>query len=295
VRAVILFLLGFATLGCGERKDPSEGITDDLGRVVRLPTQPARLISLAPNLTEIVYAAGAGDLLVAVTTADDYPDQIHSLPRISALPVDFESLAGLRPELVLATDQVNSPRDVRTFANLRIPVYFFSFASIDDIPRSMRVIGELTGRYAPADSAATALEARQARLAEDSRNSHRPRVLYLVSSEVLYSVGRGSYVHDMIELAGGTSITRDIPSPAPVLSEEFVLTSEADVIVGTFGADFSLAAFRDGHPSWRDLSAVDEGRVYSVPSDYFHRPGPRVFDGIDTLKTLLADVADRSR
>lgn len=283
---LILVAIVFALGGCGH-ESAHDGIRDDLGYRVDVPDPVDRLVSLAPNLTEIIFAAGAGDLLVGVTTADDYPPETEHLTRISALPVDFERLVALRPDLVVATDQVNSPRDIRTFDGLGIPVYFFSFATIDDVFEAIRTIGRITHRYPVADSAASELEQRYAAV-NNQDIEDRPRVLFLVSDEILYSFGQGSYVHDMIEAAGGASITRDIRSAAPVLSEEFVLTSSPDLIIGTFGPTFSIEALVNRRPAWRSIPAIREGNVYSIDSDFIHRPGPRVIDGIEQIARILS-------
>jgi iron complex transport system substrate-binding protein len=167
-------------------------------------------------------------------------------------------------------------------------VYFFRFDEIEDIPRAMRVLGDLAGRASAADSAASAFENELDRI-RSGRSSSRPSVLFLISSEVLYSVGDGSYVNHMIEAAGGRSLTSDISSPAPVLNEEFVISQNPDIIIGTFGQDFSLDALLRQRPAWANLEAVHARRVYSVPGDLFHRPGPRVLEGIAILNDLFRD------
>lgn len=281
-------------MGCASGGDGDGNVLrDDVGREVTVPSGIQRIVSLAPSMTEVAFAAGLGDLLVGVTTADDYPESVRELPAISALPVDFEAVASLRPDLVIATDHVNSTRDIRTFDRLGIPVYFFRFDEIGDIPRAMRVLGRLTGRESIADSAAAGFEHELERLRSGSSRSGAseppPSVLFLIDSEVLYSVGEGSYVNNMIAIAGGRSVTAEISSPAPVLTDEFVISVNPDVIVGTFGTDFSLDAILRQRPSWANLEAVRSGRVHSVPGDLFHRPGPRVLEGISSLNDLLRD------
>lgn len=263
-----------------EPADTPASFTDNLGREVVLKGPPRRVVTLAPNMTEIVYAAGAGDRLVGVTTADDYPPAIDSLPRISMLPTDFEAIAAIDPDLVLATDQVNAPREAETFEALGLPLYFFSFETLPDVFDGVRRAGQLLGTSARADAAADSLEqALDALRARTALIDERPRVLLLVGDETLYSFGAGSYVHALVEAAGGTSLTAAVETPAPVLTEEYVLDRRPDVIVGTFGPDYNPDRLRALHPTWDVVPAVRDGRVYSVDGDLLNRPGPRVVEG----------------
>lgn len=245
-----------------------------------MPRPVERVVTLAPNLTEIVFAAGAGSKLVGVTTADDYPPAVDSLARFSALPVDFEAITALRPDLVLATDQVNTPKDAATFASLDLPVYFFSFSTVDDVLASIRTAGRLLGTSdaatTAADSLAASIDSLRARTADVSQ---RPRVLFLIGDETLYAFGAQSYIHTLIELAGGRSITDELDTQAPTLSEEYVLTRQPDVIIGAFGADYDPDRLLELHPSWDVVPALQNDRVYSLNPNLLLRPGPRLVEG----------------
>lgn len=155
-----LLLVGLLLPGCG-RSDTDQSaatVTDDLDRRVRVPQAVTRVVSLAPNLTELVYAAGAGSKLVAGTTADDYPPAVDTLTRVSALPVDFEAVAMQDPDLILATDPVNPPGDTETFSSLDLPVYLFSFSSLRDVFDGLRTMGQLLGTEAVAKNRARTLQ-----------------------------------------------------------------------------------------------------------------------------------------
>lgn len=282
VLAVVLSLL-LVGGGCGpsDSQSPS-ALTDDLNRSVSLDRPVERVVSLAPNLTELVYAAGAGSTLVAVTTADDYPPAVDSLPRVSALPVDFEAIAAHNPDLVLATDQVNPPGDADTFAALNVPIYFFSFTSMDDVFDGLRRMGTLLGTKQAAADTARVLEDRLSALrahTKDLAPSERPRVLVLVGDETLYSFGKDSYVHALVDAAGGRSITASLDEAAPTLSEEYVLTEQPDVIIGAWGADYDPKRLLALHPTWDVVPALQNDRVYSLPAALLLRPGPRLVAG----------------
>lgn len=286
VRRYGLFLLFLLALGTGcEPADDSGGqstVTDDLDRTIALEPPVERVVSLAPNLTEIVYAAGGGATLVAVTTADDYPPSVDTLDRVSALPVDFEAVAAQRPDLVLATDQVNPPGDTDTFAAMDVPIYFFSFESLEDVFGAIRTAGDLLGTAAAAADTVSALEQQVSHLEARTASltpAERPRVLVLIGDDTLYSFGEGSYVHRLVALAGGRSITDTLSTESPTLSEEFVLTHKPDVIVGAWGPEYDPDRLLELHPTWDIVPALRNDRVYSLPPSLLLRPGPRLIDG----------------
>lgn len=295
-RTGLVFTLLFL-IGCGSPdadRSPSTvndtTVIDDLGRSVSLERPIDRVVSLAPNLTELVFAAGAGSTLVAVTSADDHPPAVDTLDRLSAPPIDFEAVAAKAPDLVLATDQVNPPGDTETFEALDIPVYFFSFSSLEDVFEALRTMGTLLGTQSSASDSARALEQEvdTLRTRTDSLSkAERPRVLVLVGDETLYSFGRESYVHRLVELAGGRSITDSIDTAAPTLSEEFVLAEKPDVIVGTWGPDYDPDRLLTLHPTWDVVPAIRNDRVCSLPSSLISRPGPRLVEGARRLAAHL--------
>ncbi|MGI9175269.1 MAG: ABC transporter substrate-binding protein [Rhodothermales bacterium] len=276
--------------GCGrpEPNPSATAFTDDLGRTVHVEQPVQRVLTLAPNLTEVVFAAGAGDKIPAVSTADDWPQAIDSLPRYRTFPMDFEAIAAFDPDVLLATDQINAPRDADTFTDLGIPTFFFSFENLADVARSIRDAGELLGTEARANAAADSLEAAFTTLQNRTSGvAEKPLVLLLNGDRTLYAFGQGSYTHDLIKLAGGTSATADLATPAPVLSEEFVLTAKPDVIIGAFGEGYGAADLLALHPTWDVVPAVRDGRVYSLHGDFFQRPGPRLVEGARRMALML--------
>ncbi|MCH8276255.1 MAG: ABC transporter substrate-binding protein, partial [Bacteroidetes bacterium] len=237
---------------------------------------------------EIVAAAGAFDRIVGVSNADNYPPGVADLPDFSALPVDFESVASLRPDLVLATTEVNDPRDAAMFDGLDIPIYYLSIRSLAEVFGAIETVGELLESEEAARATIDSLRVRTHRLEQLSSSvKNRPRVLFLISYETLFSFGRDSYVHDLIEIAGGESVTSDLETSAPVLSDEYVLRQAPDVIIGTFGDPFRIPDLLEAHPTWRLVPAVREGRVYSIENDLILRAGPRNIDGAYRMFELL--------
>ncbi len=283
---------------CDADRPPSDEadrktVVDDLGRSISIPAQVRRVVTLAPSVTEVLYAAGGLSKLVGVSTADDYPPSVLELPSFSALPLNFEAIVGLEPDLVLATTQVNNPRDAEVLEEMDVPTFFIQTQSLDDVLRNIRTVGSLVGTEVSArivaDSLGRIIE--QLRSITDSLSS-RPRVLVLLSEEKLFSFGAGSYMHSLIELAGGQSITAGIDHQVPVLSEEFVVQQNPDVIFGTFPENIGAAELLFFHPEWSGVPAIKNELVFSIDPDLLLRAGPRTIDGtLEILAILHPEIA----
>lgn len=270
-----------ATTGSGAADST---VTDALGRAVTFPHPPARVLTLAPNLTEIVYAVGASARLAGASPSDTYPAAVAALPRFSTYPLDHEGVVALEPELLLATDQVNSPADAAPFDLLGIPTYFFSFTRVSDVAAALRTAGHLLG--GDGEPAARQFEARVDRVRRAAEGQERPRTLLLVGDDVLYSFGRDSYASEAVRLAGGENLTDAFEGPVATVSDEWVLEQAPEVIV-VLAAPYDPARILERHPTWRNLPAVRAGRVHGVDPDLVSRPGPRLADGIARLAALF--------
>jgi iron complex transport system substrate-binding protein len=279
-----LFLL--AGQGCSKPEPPGRSLSDDTGRTIRIPDRIDRIVSIAPSATEILFAAGAGSLVVGVTDVDDYPPEIADRDRIQALPLNHESVVALRPDLVVASDQVNDPRDAVALAEMGIPTYFISIQSLPDVSRSVRAMGWLLDTQTSASAFADSLEQQLSALdARRGDNPDPPTVIFLIGDDTLFSFGPESYVHDMIQVAGGVSLTETMDTEAPILSEEFVLDAAPEVLLVAF--DSGAQGLLSKHPNWASLPAIADGRVFWIPPDLVLRPGPRLIAGTWAMSDAL--------
>ena len=282
-----LLLLGTTAVGCQDEDRPGPEyrvLIDDLERTIQIPSAKPTIITLAPSVTEILFAAGGGSTLIAVTTADDYPPDVQNIPKITAVPLDHEAVVAHGPDLVIATDQINSVRDMEALATVGIPSFFLTFNTVSDITAAIRKAGIIAGTSEYANLAADSLEDMwRSRISALRDDAVKPKILLLAGYDVLYSFGRESYTNEMIEAAGGISVTGVLEGQSAVLSDEFVLSAQPDIIVGTFGDGFEADQLLEKHPTWSILEAAKAGRIYSISPDLVSRPGPRIFDGTQQL------------
>ncbi len=260
-------------------------VRDMVGREVAVTIPPSRIVSLAPSLTEIVYALGAQDLLVGVTTFCDYPAETAKKPKVGGIiDPSLEAILTLRPDLVLATTEGNRDETVRELVRLGLSTYVVSPKNFAGVLESIVRIGELTGREEAARHLVGDLERRRARVVEATRGRPKPSVLYLVWADPVIVPGRDTLITDLIRLAGGVSISADERIEWPRLSLEQVVAKAPEVIIT---ATHNVAHVDDALRRWRDqkilLPAFKSGRVHVIDGNLVHRPGPRIVDGLEAL------------
>lgn len=281
-----LLVLVLLLAGCRAEAPAPVGFTDDLGRSVVLAAPPERVVPLAPSMTEVVAAAAGVERLVAVSPHDHHPPAVRDLPRIGIYPLDVEAVVAHRADLAVGTTQINDPADGDRLGELGVPTVYFRFERLADVPRVLRRVGALLGTEARADSAAAAFEARLAELEATRPEGPPPRTLVLIGDDVLYAFGGASYVHEMVRLAGGASLTAAFEGEGVTLSPEFVLREQPERIV-VLGVDYDPERLTRRHPAFRGLPAVVEGRVCGVDPDLIGRPGPRLVEGVAALRHCI--------
>jgi iron complex transport system substrate-binding protein len=278
---------------------PASALTvrDMLGRDVTLPAVPARIVSLVPSATEIIFSLGAEDRLVGRTDFCDYPAGVRAKPSVGGMVnPNLETLVALRPDLVIATDEGNREETVRQLARLQIPTYLVHANRIAETVDLIARIGVLTGR----EAAVPRLTGEMLRRVEAVRRAvapfPRPRVLYVLWPEPLIVPGRHSILTELIDVAGGASITAGDGDAYPRFSLEAVVARAPEVIIL---ADHSTGASTAGRPApeqWQRLAsvpAIRAGRLHSADLSILHRYGPRVPEGLETLARIIHPEAFR--
>lgn len=270
---------------------PAEAFTvrDMLGREVTLPAPPKRIVSLVPSVTETLYALGAEDLLVGVTTLCDFPPAARQKPKVGGIVnPSLEAILSLRPDLVLATTEGNRESTIQQLVELGIPTYVLSPKSFAGVLESITRIGELTGRVGDARRIVGELTRRARRVVEATRGRPTPTVLYLVWADPVVVPGRDTLITDLIRMAGAASVSADERIEWPRLSLEQVVTKAPEVILV---ATHSGPHVNDALRRWREqkilLPALKSGRVHAIDGNLVHRPGPRIVEGLEALARAI--------
>ncbi len=278
---------------------PADALTlrDMLGRTVTLPAPPARIVSLVPSVTEIVFSLGAEERLVGRTDFCDYPAAVRGKPSVGGMVnPNLETLVALKPDLVVATDEGNREETFRQLERLRIPIYLVHANRIAETIDLIARVGELTGRQADVPRLTGEMQRRIDAVRRAVAPFPRPRVLYVLWPEPLIVPGRASMLTELIEIAGGTSITAGDGDAYPRFSLELAVARAPEVIIL---ADHSTGASTAGRASpeqWQRLvsvPAIRAGRLHSADLSILHRYGPRVPDGLETLARMIHPEAFR--
>lgn len=272
-------------------------VIDDAGRTVTLAAPARRVISLIPAQTGVITILAGADVVIARTAWDRQPELQH-LPSIgNALTPSVEWLAALRPDLVVAWPDAQSRDVVRRLGDVGIPVYASRVESIAEIRSMIERLGVLLGADARADSLRTALDAQLDSVRAYVADRPRPSVLYLLNADPPMAAGPGTYIDELIEVAGGRNAFGDLRQLWPQISLEEIVRRQPDVVIRPSEAalDSPLTGMRD-RPGWRELPAVQHGRVHAVDPDFYNRPGASVGAAARRLAELIhADSAHRER
>lgn len=302
-RLVSIALLAF-TAGCERSVAPpipasaptrqssaSLRITDGLGRSIELAQPAERIVSLAPSCTEILFAIGAGEHVVGVTSFADYPPEARQREQVGGMTretINVEKILGLQPDLIFAAGTLQ--RDlIEDLIQLELCVVAFEPHSIQDILSDIRTAGILTGRSAAAQQVIRRLSDELAYLdtcVEQIPSSERPTVFYEVWERPLRTVSSSSYLGELITRAGGQNVFADLREPYPLVSEEAVVKLSPEVILAPAHPQASAAQFRS-RPAWRSVAAVERGQIVFLDENLVSRPGPRVAGALRAIAQAL--------
>ena len=253
--------------------------------------EPARrIVTLAPNLAELVWTAGAGDALVGTVEWSDWPEAVRALPRVgNAFRVDLEALASLEPDLVLAWGGGNPDHLIRRLEADGYRVEVLAPRRLEDIGRHIAVIGRLAGTEPAARRAAGRYRATLDALAAAQAGKPPLRVFFQASWRPLYTVGSGQLIGEVIALCGGVNVFADLCELAPSVSVEAVLASDPQAILTASEERGGL----DSWQRWPELAAVRYHNLFAIPGDFIARPAPRILEGARRVCAALDDARSR--
>jgi iron complex transport system substrate-binding protein len=287
IRIAISLLLATAVgllIACSpKRTQPtaSHAFTDEIGRQIVVATRPERIVSLAPSVTETLFALGLGDRIVGVTSFCDYPPEAQLKEKVGdTMRPSIERIVALDPDLVVASTASQLEQFVRNLDQVGIPVYVSNPQNIDGVLSSIDRIGELTDATARASALTEELRGRIKAVETRVARAARPRVFLILGREPLITAGGDTFISDIIARAGGRSISANEKADYPQYSLETVVAQRPEVILIQDGE-------RELPDRLKQTPAAREGRIYHFDDGVLLRPGPRIVDGLEQMAAKL--------
>lgn len=266
-------------------------VTDDNGRQLTLTASPQRIVSLSPNITEILFDLGAGSRIIGTIDQSNHPDEARQIVRIGDHHgVDIEAIVSLKPDLIISWPSGNLPRQLQTLERLGLTLYASDAQRLKDIPRTIQNLGRLTGTDERATELAGEFQRRLQSLQDRYRDRPTVSVFVQIWAKPLMTVNDQQLISDVIHLCGGRNVFGDLTTLTPRVSTEAVLQANPDVIISTSENGDDPLSLHDWH-RWPTLKATQDGRLYGIDPNIISSPTPRILDGAERMCRLL----ERSR
>jgi iron complex transport system substrate-binding protein len=262
---------------------PVRVVTDDLKRQITVPVNVKRVISTAPSVTEMIFAAGAGDRLVGVTTFCDYPEQAKSIAKIGdTMTPNMETIIALKPDIVFVSTASQIEAFMKTLDQNGIAVYVSNPTSLFDVLKNLKELGELFGTTSTTEKLVNDLQTRTTAVESAVKDKDGVRVFVQISKEPLFTIGKQSFLSSALDIASAKSVTADVETAFPKLSKETASALDPDAIILSDSPDN-----QEPNDAFKNSPAVKKGRVYKINADIISRPGPRLVDALEQIAKLL--------
>jgi iron complex transport system substrate-binding protein len=259
------------------------------GGALRLPAQAERIVTLAPNLTEMVFAAGAGDRLVGVVEYSNFPTEAQQLPRVGdAFRIDLERVITLKPDLVIAWKSGNPQAAVKKLEDLGLKVWRTEMSRLDEIADMLEHIALATGNSGYGQAMAKDFRNRLVRMRHDHADKSAVRYFFQISARPLYTISGDHIISRGLEICGGRNVFSELPTLAPQVTRESVIQANPHALISTTISD--EAPSLDVWLEWPHLQAVKNDHLFYLPADEVSQATPRLLDSIDLACKLMDDV-----
>jgi iron complex transport system substrate-binding protein len=262
---------------------------DEVGREVTLPFPPKRIVSLAPNITEILFSLGLDEEIVGVSIHCNFPGKAKSRVQVgSYISLDFEKITSLKPDLIIATGAGNTRDMVDRLEKIGFKTYTIFPKNFDDILQSIGHLGQVVNREKEARGIVEGMRKRKQRVIGLTQGLPRPKVFIQIGDAPIVTVGKGSFADDLIRLAGGENIAGKEKEVYPRFGMEEILKRSPEVIViSSMNPKGDYQKILQEWSRWKTLPAVKNGRIHLVDSDLLDRPSPRIIDGLEEIARVL--------
>lgn len=292
--ALALIVYAFA-LSCSSRREVAapgtttemREVTDEAGKRVRLPVHPQRIVTLAPNLTEIVYAIGAGSRLVGNTTFCDYPPEAKQVTKVGdTLQPNIERIIALRPEVIFVSTASQLETFTKQLSERGIAVFVTDPHDLEGVFCSIKTLGDLLGQQEQAEKLVGNLRSRASVVEDAVRARPVVTVFYQVSPSPLWTAGRRSWITDLIRRAGGKSVTAEVEGEWMRYSDEAAMASHPEAIIMATSDSMNGEKMEVAAALQKSPAALGK-HVYGINGDFLSRPGPRLVDGLEQMARVL--------
>lgn len=288
-RLAIIFALFYFAYGLAYSTHYPLRVKDSRGKTITITREPKRIVSLAPNNTEILFALGIGNRVVGVTKYCNYPPAARKKPKVGDRITSVEKVIALKPDLVLAHGFLNDEA-IRSIERHNIKVFALDPKTIGEVVRDIRLVGIITNREREAEKVINKISSAKRLVARQTANiKSKPRVLVAVQADPLWVAGPKTFVDEMIAIAGGVNIAHDAKPGFNQFSIEVAVSRDPEIIIGTTKGDKEI--FSRG--VWKTTSAVRKQRVHEIDPDLLFRPGPRLAQGILAIAKIIHAKTNR--
>lgn len=264
-------------------------LKDEVGREVTFSFPPKRIVSLAPNITEILFSLGLDEEVVGVSIHCNYPEKAKSRVRVgSYISIDFERVISLKPDLIIATGAGNPREMVERLERLGFPSFVIFPKRFEDVLQSIRHLGRVSAKEREALSIIESMQRRKEKVAERTKTLYRPKVFLQIGESPIVTVGKGSFGDDLIRLAGGENVAGKDKEMYPRLGMEEILKRSPEVIlISSMNPKGDYERILREWERWKMIPAVKQGRIHLIDSDLIDRPSPRIIEGLEEMATLI--------
>jgi iron complex transport system substrate-binding protein len=264
---------------------------DDQGNLVVLPGPAQRIISLAPNLTEVLFYVGAGEQIVGADEYSNYPEQAKAIIRVNNHAVaNYELILSLEPDLIVAWESGNGEQIIGRIRELGLPLFVLETRKMDAIPNLFSRLGRLTGHDEIAVQKALEFTQRLEGLREAYSDQPAVRTFYQIWNDPFITLNGDHLVSDVIELCGGINVFGESIPLVPYVNIEAIMAADPQVIIAS-GSTMNNEQWRDSWKDWQGISAVTNGDIYLIPPDLMQRHSSRILDGAE----YMCDFLQRAR
>lgn len=301
---LVLGIVGLSLISCKNKNSKlveeapliSQTVTDDLGREIKLSGAVKKLVSLAPSVTEIVFAIGGEQYLAARSHACNYPQEVANVPAVQTYPeLDLPGIVSQEPDLIVGTSEIHNERITRFFESHNLPFYLQTYENLKDVYRGIRDMGKLLDLEDNAEILADSLEQIEAQISDSTQGLIKYKTLVLISVDPLLVVGGKSYLNEMVEKAGGKNAFAHLDEKYPEVSVEAIVNAAPEFLIFPSLDEQIYPLLTSTYPVlYQRVPAIQNNSVRLIDPDFLLRPGPRIVEGIAYLAKAMHSGFDVS-